>query len=94
MNKTKIKKILSAYDKKLKEAGYACEKANYDKYVNYDDDDFNESLSHFRWMISQMDEFIREGKMDKVFRWLGFIQGCLWAGRIYTISEMKTHNRK
>ncbi len=52
-----------------------------------------QALPHCHGMLDQMTTFIHEGRMDKVFRWLGFIQGCLWAARLYTINELKDHNR-
>lgn len=35
----------------------------------------------------------REGRIEKAFRWLGFVQGCLWATGQYTLDELKNHNR-
>jgi hypothetical protein len=37
--------------------------------------------------------FIEEGKIDKAMRWLGFIQGVLCQSGIYTIEELKSHNK-
>jgi len=37
--------------------------------------------------------FVKEGRRRKANRWLGFVQGFLWANGIYTIEEMKEHNR-
>jgi hypothetical protein len=31
-------------------------------------------------------------KTEKAMRWLGFIQGVLWANRLYSIDELKDHN--
>jgi len=36
--------------------------------------------------------FTGEGRMEKAFRWLGFVQGCLWACRVYTVDQLKHHN--
>jgi hypothetical protein len=33
-----------------------------------------------------------EERMDKVFRWLGFMQGVLWTLDVYTLDELKAHN--
>ncbi len=30
----------------------------------------------------------------KVMRWLGFIQGTLWREGVFSIAEMKEHNKK
>ena len=50
-------------------------------------------LSHCHGMLDQMEEFVRQGRMEKAFRWLGFIQGCLWSQGCYVLEELKNHNR-
>lgn len=50
-------------------------------------------LEHCHGMLDKMIEFVREGRMEKTFRWLGFIQGVLWATRIYPLADLKNHNR-
>lgn len=52
-----------------------------------------EVLAHCHGMLDKMVEFVREGRMDKVFRWLGFVQGCLWTSHRYTLDELMNHNR-
>jgi len=52
-----------------------------------------ETLSHCHGMLDKMENFLDEGRIEKVFRWLGFIQGCLWATKQYTIGELANHNR-
>ncbi len=44
-------------------------------------------------MICRMNDFTEEDE-GKANRWLGFIQGVLWSGGVYTIDEMREHNRK
>lgn len=94
MTKETLKRILKRYDKKLAEEGYRVEQRDGGGFIGYLDDNFSESLCHCRWMITQMDAMIKAGDMEKVNRWLGFIQGCLWTGRIYTLPELKMHNKK
>jgi hypothetical protein len=45
------------------------------------------------WMLDRMEEFLKEDRLEKVNRWLGFIQGVLWAQSIYTIENLKEDNR-
>ena len=58
--------------------------------------DFHESenyglrLSYVRWMCQQI---MSKDDIDKANLWLGFIQGVLWAEEIFTIQEMRDHNR-
>jgi hypothetical protein len=49
-------------------------------------------LRHCHSMLIEMEGFVNEGQMEKVFRWLGFIQGVLWAMKWYKISELRLHN--
>jgi hypothetical protein len=51
------------------------------------------TLSHCHGMLDKVVAFVRKNQTEKAFRWLGFIQGCLWAGRVYSIDEMANHNR-
>lgn len=50
-------------------------------------------LGHCKEMIPKMDVFIDEGRREKFFRWLGFLQGVLWMEGMYTLEELKDHNR-
>lgn len=50
-------------------------------------------LQHVRWMCQQIPKMLDEGHLEKVNRWLGFIQGVLWLENIYTIDQMRNHNR-
>ncbi len=50
-------------------------------------------LEHAAWMCEEARKYLVDGKRDKVMRWLGFIQGILWYGEIYSIEELKDHNR-
>ena len=52
-----------------------------------------QTLEHCYAMLDDLDRFTREGRMDKAFRWLGFVQGCLYACGIYRIAELKDHNK-
>ncbi len=54
----------------------------------------DEQVRHLLTMIPKMRVFVTEGKIDKVFRWLGFLQGVLWSTHFYTLDELKEHNRE
>jgi hypothetical protein len=51
-----------------------------------------EALFHALWMCEQTKTFAHTNP-DKANRWLGFIQGVLWAEGIYSIDEMREDNR-
>ena len=50
-------------------------------------------LGHLLEMIPQMRVFLNEGRREKVMRWLGFIQGALWSQNLFTLEDLKNHNR-
>ena len=47
---------------------------------------------HVLWMCDQVRSFVRTD-IEKAMRWLGFIQGVLWARLGVSIEEMKGDNR-
>lgn len=49
-------------------------------------------VSHIKAMIPLMREHLAE-KPEKFMRWLGFLQGWMWAAKIFTIEEMAEHNK-
>lgn len=51
-----------------------------------------EVLSHARWMCGQVREFVAVGRMEKAFRWLGFIQGALWSLGRGSIDDFREDN--
>lgn len=51
------------------------------------------NLDHVATMLPKMRTLVEEGRREKVMRWLGFVQGVLWCFNIYTIEEMKAHNK-
>ena len=53
----------------------------------------SQSINHLLTMIPKIREFLKQGRKEKAFRWLGFIQGALWINGSFTIEELKTHNR-
>lgn len=58
--------------------------------VNSDED----LVSHLRWMVLALPSLVEEGHKDKALRWLGFVQGALWAKGLATISDLKSCNRE
>jgi len=52
-----------------------------------------ETYKHIGYMLWKIPQFLKEGRKEKANRWLGFVQGVLWAKDFYTIEEMKEHNR-
>lgn len=78
MTYTKVQKVLKKYHKIL--GAHIVERGAKCK------------LCHIKWMLEEMLQW-PESRLDKAFRWLGFIQGVFFCEKVYTINEMKEHNR-
>lgn len=63
------------------------------KYTERAAGDYKRRLDHLRFMCEMIEILADKGEMEKVFRWLGFLQGALWMIGAYTINEMAEHNR-
>ncbi len=84
MTNKKINKVLDLYYAKLVEVeilGTTTARTYSDKIL------------HAQEMIPKIRAFLVEGRRDKAFRWLGFLQGIFYTLDIYTIEEMANHNR-
>ena len=51
-----------------------------------------ERLEHALWMCEQGARFAAAGELGKAFRWLGFVQGVLWADGVRSIDDMRADN--
>lgn len=47
---------------------------------------------HLVWMSHEIEYLVQEGRIEKAMRWLGFIQGILWAKGVLTISDLADQN--
>jgi hypothetical protein len=50
------------------------------------------AVSHLRAMIRTSMDMVQEGRREKVMRWLGFIQGAMWAFGLVDITTLKRMN--
>ena len=76
----KIKKLANKYSQDLT-WGYERFKIN----------PADEKIQHIFDMCDRLQRF-QWWKILKANRWLGFIQGWLWATKVFSIEEMKLHN--
>jgi len=90
MTRQKISEVINLYRTKLIKMGVKSKEINHKKFVRHKR---KEILSHCLWMLPKMAQFVKEGEMGKVNRWLGFIQGDLWYAGIYTLEDLRNHNR-
>ena len=90
MTKNQILKVLLEYEKLIGEKVYGVEQFSCrDRHPKW-----HEALRHIRWMINQIRIFLDENQELKTQRWLGFIQGVIWAHDLYSIEELREHNRR
>lgn len=45
-------------------------------------------------LVSMYPEMMTMEDEGKLMRWLGFMQGVLWAEKRFTLEQLKDHNRK
>lgn len=55
-------------------------------------DNSHPNLNHLLWMCTKIPSLIQEERLDKAMRWLGFLQGALWALEILSVEESKRLN--
>lgn len=53
----------------------------------------HQQVYHLRTMIPRMRVFLEEQRREKLMRWIGFIQGALWSEEVFTLDELKEHNK-
>ena len=89
MDGKKVLEVIGIYRNFFEKLGIPNDKIVKTKRVYHSDN----ILAHCHGMLDEMEKFVAEGRIDKGFRWLGFIQGCLWSAGHYTLEELKNHNR-
>jgi hypothetical protein len=50
-------------------------------------------LNHAYWMCGQIRRFVGSNRMPKALRWLGTLQGLMLAFGIFSIDEIRAHDR-
>lgn len=86
MDSVKIQTVVNQYFSELHSRG--CVPSRGDTGLGEDN-----NLDHVMWMCTEIPRHLDAGKIEKAHRWLGFIQGVLWASEVYTIENMRIHNR-
>lgn len=89
MTPDKIREVIEIYRIHFEELGVEKEDYPHEEIVFLPCDIFG----HCYGMLDKMLVFLEEGKVEKAFRWLGFIQGCLWSTQTYTLENLMNHNR-
>jgi hypothetical protein len=48
---------------------------------------------HLVFMLEEIPKLLDEGRTEKAMRWLGFVQGAIWAYGLVSIDDLKSSNR-
>jgi hypothetical protein len=93
MTPEKVLEVIRTYQEDLYRSGYKPWRLlSEERTVSWTDADTHARLQHALWMLEELEEFVTERRMDKVFRWLGFVQGVLWSAGFRSIDEMRHDN--
>lgn len=89
-------RMLDFYCKTLTELGYTARAyPEVDKRLGggkFETPKFD-TLNHALWMCDRVREFLRAGRLAKAYRWIGTVQGILLMNGVFSIVELKDHNR-
>ena len=89
MDGKKVLEVIGIYRTIFETADVPKRDFPHDQFINNPEN----ILAHCHKKLDEIERFIAEKRMDKVFRWLGFVQGCLWATGRYDLESLKNHNR-
>lgn len=89
-------RMLDFYCRTLTELGYTAQAyPDCDAHIGagkFETPKFD-TLNHAVWMCDQCRLFLRAGRLAKAYRWIGTIQGILLMNGVFSIAELKQHNR-
>lgn len=94
MDNARVDEVLRTYDAALEAAGWRIKRAAAGELVPIDESVLRAedvTMEHARWMCREALSWGPE-RLEKKFRWLGFIQGALWSMGLYTVDELKADN--
>jgi hypothetical protein len=89
MDDARVHAVLDLYEKLLDEKNVSLEQADI-AVVGLPRDVM---LSHCRWAIPEVRAFLAADRREKAMRWLGFLQGALWALGLYSIQSLMGQNK-
>lgn len=55
--------------------------------------DESPEVRHLKYMCVEGMRLVDDGSVPKAMRWLGFLQGVLWARNAYTLAELRSHSK-
>ncbi len=89
MDNAKILEVVQTYRKFFETKGI--EPIDYPHELILDSIDYG--LAHCHGMLKKTEQFVKEGRREKAFRWLGFVQCAVWITSNYSLEQLMNHNR-
>ncbi|NCN07414.1 hypothetical protein GW933_01835 [Candidatus Falkowbacteria bacterium] len=90
MTAEKVKEMMSKYQKFLFLLGAPIAKCDtYDRRII----DRQTILGHIHYLSYEIDGLLAENRLEKSFRWLGFIQGCWFALGLRSLDDLKNDSK-
>lgn len=90
MTNEKCLELMQQYREYLTRIGVRAKEVDYDALYLCDKES---SLRHCLAIIPKMEQFIQEGRREKFFRWLGFMQGVFHSFGLTSLNGLRDHNR-
>ncbi len=54
--------------------------------------EFGQAMNHLLFCCEEGPRMVKDGRMEKAFRWLGFVQGGIWAAGLAPLETLKKMN--
>jgi len=90
MTADRIKQVVGAYQQELAAQGVTAERCETSGVLPSQ----TVALRHVQWMLGEIQAMLENGTdLEKIGRWLGFVQGTLWLAGRKTIDQMRDDNR-
>lgn len=91
MTANKVREVVEKYKRFLILLHEPPEKIDiYDRCVK----DRSKILRHAHYMLYKMTGLLDENRLEKSFRWLGFVQGCLFSFGLRSLDDLKDDSRE
>lgn len=93
MTNAKLFDVFCFYRKHLDERFSQLEPKRMDIFEPLHDGNLATMYAHLKWACEEGKRFVEKRHFDKAFRWLGWIQGVLFARGHFTVAELGEHSR-
>ena len=93
MTNVKLFDVFRFYGEFLKKNYPEAQPRRMDVTQKLNEGDLASMYAHLIWACEEGKKFVEERRFDKAMRWLGFIQGVLFARGHFSIDELGNHSR-